>query len=146
MREFKHILVLTDFSSSSLEGISIAKALAISMGSKISILHAYRLLPGLAKVENSSGKFLKEKIEKNLKEKTNLIDSKYFERKKEPRHEFLIELGFLGDVLETYLNKYDPELIIMGTKRIQKHLRGSMVNLVIKQFNKPLLIVPQKNK
>ena len=115
------------------------------MGSKISILHAYRLLPDLAKVENSTGKTLKEKIEKSLKEKINVLNSKFFTAKEDLDHEFLVELGFLGDVLETYLIKNDPELIIMGAKGIQNNFPGSMVNQLIKRSNKPLLIVPQNN-
>ena len=78
MTKIKHILVLTDFSSCSLDGISTAKVLADTVGCKISILHAYRLLPDLVSTENSSGKSLKEKIEKSIKEKTESLESKYF--------------------------------------------------------------------
>ena len=136
MEVFNHILVLTDFSTCSLNGIDKAKELVKEKGSKISVLHAYRLLPESIENEPASGKTLKEKIEKSLLKKISILNSKYFEKTEDSKCEFVIELGFMMDVVEKYINKYDPELIIMGARGIQNKLPGSMVSQVLKKFKK----------
>ncbi|MFK7984116.1 MAG: universal stress protein [Saprospiraceae bacterium] len=132
----KNILFPTDFSKTSINALPFAVSIAKRTKAKLTIAHAYQVLPS----SKSSGITIKNQAEELIKKSlknlpTNLVEGvniKSFVMRGET-------LSFLSHISK------GCDLVIMGTKQLQtwaEQLWGQITHQFIKQTSTPVIVIP----
>ena len=145
----RRILVPVDFLNASKDAVKFAIEFAGRTGAKIYLLHAYRLIqPKILllpyfKSPVYTGPELKKELEVYAQGLFEKIESQFF-RGIEVEHEYLTEIGFPAQAIETTVNRLSIDLVIMGThnKKRKSEFWGSNTLEVIKKGICPVLAIP----
>lgn len=146
MKALKHILVPTDFSSDSVNALKHAAQIAEMCNAEISLIHAYRLIQPPEKTIGSKNILhFKKDLEKAIQNKFSEISSGLipgFSRVK-----FVSQVGFPEDVIESYVSKESPDLIVMGTLGQSRSTKifGQTLSAVVSNTDFPILAIPPGN-
>ncbi len=153
MNFISRILVPVDFLDASKDAVKFAIEFAKRTRAKISLLHAYRLIqPKILllpyfKSPVYTGPELKNELEVYSQGLFEKIESQLF-KGVEVEHEFLTEIGFPAQAIETTVNRLSIDLVIMGTlnKKKESEFWGSNTLEVIKKGICPVLAIPDGAK
>jgi nucleotide-binding universal stress UspA family protein len=152
MSFIKRILVPIDFLDSSKTAVKFAIEIAKKNRSKIFLLHAYRLMqPNIIllpyfKSEDYSGPELKKELENYSHVQYENFEREVFKDDKID-HEFLTEVGFTAQAIESTVEEKDIDLVVMGTTN-SKNVRdfwGSNTLEVIRTVKCPVLAIPNNS-
>lgn len=143
------ILVPVDFLDASKDAVKFAIEFAGRTRAKIYLLHAYRLIqPKILllpyfKSPDYTGPELKKELEVYAQGLFEKIENQFF-RGIAVEHEFLTEIGFPAQAIETTVNRLSIDLVIMGThnKKRKSEFWGSNTLEVIKKDICPVLAIP----
>lgn len=143
MKNIEGILVPVDFSENSLNALQFAMELAKKSNAKIFALHTYRLIQPSSDHAFAKGSSLKEELEKAALKKFDEVEKKYF-RESRIKYEFLLEIGFTAGVIESILDTYSIDIIVMGTSGTtgMKDLLGSTTSTIVKRVKTPVFVIP----
>jgi len=148
---YKNILVPYDFSKDALAGLQTAITLASDKNYKITLLNVIdenrpqgfdpSADATLKKRQSEEHRrFIMQLTEKRLGMLEEIIQSTNSEEKMEPK----IEFGGFVDAIETCLEKYDIDLVVMGSSgetSVAEFYKGSHATRVRKVADVPVLIV-----
>lgn len=143
------ILVPIDFSENSLHALGYAQELFKCTRTNFYILHAYadavykKLLRPTAEERKGIEKEAKSRTEKRLGEIINQIEG----IPKNPLHKFepIASFDSLVDATNDFVNQFDIDLVVMGTKGETSHNKtifGSYTIQVFKYVTCPVLAIP----
>ncbi|MBX2963851.1 MAG: universal stress protein [Cyclobacteriaceae bacterium] len=136
----KAILCALDFSSTSGEALKEAMKLANSKQSRLTVLYAYRLLQpkGTSVAEYRKQEELKASLEFDLLLKNNGAEMSV-------PVEFIIEIGFLSDRIESHVNRNKVECLVLSEQLAStiKEQQGLSFEHFMASHNIPVVIVPE---
>jgi nucleotide-binding universal stress UspA family protein len=135
------ILVATDFSPIADNAVEYAAAIAKQFEAKLILFNAFTLPVHASNTLISASGFqnLLDRNEARLKEKASLIASAY---NINVEHES--KFSYIGDELKVLLDKYNPNLIVLGMapRTLEQDLMGNTTTSAIKKLHFPILAVP----
>lgn len=141
----KTILVPTDFSDGAFKAVEYAIQFAKDFGGKLIICHAFELpaqgvnlMIDISSELERNAKIELKKLEHSIKQSINTDGISI---------EYIALIGDLNDVLKTLSEKFDANLVIMGTKGesdLASKLFGTNTVSAIKHCKITLLVVPGK--
>jgi nucleotide-binding universal stress UspA family protein len=142
----KNILVPTDFSNASHNATEYAAALAKDFQAKIILVNV--IVPPIVIEDTSASAYLMteaeilESDEELLKKEIESISEKF-----SVKVEGFIRKGSPADIIRELAKEQDAELIVMGMKGKGKSnsIFGSTTIMVMRKFNLPLFVIPEKN-
>ena len=152
--QIKKILYATDLSDSSAYAFRYAINFAKRHDAKIIILHVLDVMPTVAQIdiiEEKKRKIFKEKVTyalDRIQEKLKIFCEKEFEDDPECAERVeSIEVceGFPAEVILSKADKFDCEVIIMGTHGkglLANTFLGSTAKRVLRRTRKPVFIIP----
>jgi nucleotide-binding universal stress UspA family protein len=137
----KTILVPTDFSEASAAAADYAAGLCRELGAKLILFHAYMLPVPVSEVPFvmvTAEEMQRDSEEALRKEAERIFASKNIEV------ETLVRMGLPTDEIKDLESEKGIDLVIMGVKNAEgmQKLIGSTTNAVIRNFRKPVLVVP----
>ncbi|MCD0487826.1 universal stress protein [Pedobacter sp. MC2016-14] len=149
----KQLLVLSDFTANSAHAALMAVRLCEKLNIDLLLYHSVPFVPllpdynyGAYATEITEILFNEsiEKLKKEVKilESINGKDSDYF-----PKINYQINEGRLENNLETLAEKWDISFVVMGGRSgraIDHLLSGSQTAAVLRDFDKPILVIPEK--
>lgn len=148
MKQFKKILIPTDFSPSAAKAFQYAVKLALKFDAKVKVIHVYRADFGVPVPETMAYQMLDARREEALKKMADFIADNKFTTK-EIVLESDVEMGFPSDVVvELTKNKNEAiDLIVMGTKgehNFAEKVFGSVTANVMQNAHCPVMAIPEK--
>lgn len=140
MQAFKHILVATDFSSSSERALELAVKLATAFGAKLTLLHVWEIpvYPYMDFVLNSAD--LLRSVEEAAEQRLSDVLSDL--QKQVPTTRSLLKMGVPWEQILATATEEEVDVIVMGThgRRGVKHaLLGSVAEKVVRLAPVPVL-------
>ena len=135
----KNILYASDFSATAEQAAAYASELARRYDSRIYAVHVRPAeVYGMAPPE--SWPALREAAQEQAEQEAARLDSLFCNTK----HHSIVETGDIWEVLSALIEKYDIDLVVMGThgrKGLQKMLLGSVAENVLRRATCPVLTV-----
>lgn len=117
MKELKNILVATDFSKKPYNALAYAIKIEKICNANMSLLHAYRLIP--CSPASGEAHLLKKRLEEEIQHQFKKMFSDLM---KNTDTKLVIDciskIGFLEDVIESYIHTETVDLVVMGTSGI----------------------------
>lgn len=135
MKKYRHILIATDFSPTSLEAVDVGKNLAVELQAKLTIVHCIEPIPILiAEMQNP----LLEKAETELAKLGNNIDIDDLHLK--------IAFGHIKKALIETIEEVQADLIIVGSHGHHgiSRILGSTANAIINTAPCDVLVIRAK--
>ena len=153
----KKILIPIDFSDYSMRACDIGFEYAKIIGAEVMLFHAYysAFTPsplfyheiGQERHDNESAIKAYDRVQKDIKEMTSVIDNKISaDELPEVKYDYIIREGLPEDEIIAYAKTYRPMLIVMGTRgknRKKLDLIGSVTAEIIEVTKAPLLAIPE---
>jgi len=133
------ILCVIDFSDASKDALLAAVNIASETKSNLTVLYPYRLNQPRNVTDVTQWK---KSIDVDATNNFNRMSINLF-KDSNVLWEFKPEVGFMGDRVEAYTQKYNVGLVVMST-----HLSRASNEVFLEMLDKlkcPLLIVPEKN-
>jgi len=142
----KTLLVPTNFTDVSKNALDYAIALAAKLKTKITLLHAYH--PFLADPGHLTERY-KEELDIFRQEAEIKLDRRCTEVNKTSSHrcDFVNIEGLAKDIIVSYANESQPDLLVIGTESLSPLDRivfGTVTGKVLKEANCDLLVIPEK--
>ena len=147
----KKILVPTDFSEPANNALTLAAQIAKRTDAKIYLLHIVEPIKSYvaatdgmyidASVEQKYIDYLKDNAKEQLNKVTKVEDFQGIE------HEKLVALGTIFSTINEHIDRYDIDLLIMGTQGVSgldELLIGSNTEKVVRTAHCPVLTVKNK--
>ena len=153
----KQVFIPVDFSDYSMRACEIGFEYASELGADVMLFHAYyeAFTPsslfyhetGQERHDNESAIKAYDRVQKDIKEMTSVIDKKISDGEMpEVKYDYIISEGLPEDEIIAYAKTYRPTLIVMGTRgknRKKLDLIGSVTSEIIETTNVPLLAIPE---
>jgi nucleotide-binding universal stress UspA family protein len=153
MKSPLHIFVPVDFKARSVNAVKRAVELANLLESKLFICHVYNrpyiiLDPDLGydedtviRIENYSLRRIAEKVDEHFDELVKEVPELTT-----VAHECVKEIGSVVDTIVNSVEKYEIDLIIMGTRGLSglKELFGNKTSDVVEQVSCPVLVIHEE--
>jgi len=143
----KNILLPTDFSENAWSAAIYALKLYQNLDCKFYFLNSYKMK--VSTMSSFSNKLL-ETVSNQAKDELKEIKNKAENYNTNTNHEFeiIISSGDLYDAIDASIEKYNIDLIVMGTKGAtgakELFLGSNTVNIIKKVKKAPVLIVPDR--
>jgi nucleotide-binding universal stress UspA family protein len=142
MQTFKHILVPTDFSASSVRAVELATTLATVFNAELTLFHAWEIsvYPYMEYVLSSQN--LMRSLEKAAGQR--LEESLLELKERVPRAESMLKAGVPWQEIVAACKALHADLIVMGThgrRGINHALLGSVAEKVVRLSTAPVLTV-----
>jgi nucleotide-binding universal stress UspA family protein len=143
----ENILAAVDFSTTSKNSAEYAANLARYFNGKLTLFHAYRI-----PVLNTEAGYMpplydtKKEAEAEIKKWVRQLREEF----KDLDIDYVLEMGFAGDLIEEVAKDKDCDLIVVGlanqNSALKEYLVGSVSTKVAQNSLIPVLIVPEKVK
>ncbi len=145
MKELKNILVPTDFSSNAHKALLCAIQIAKATGANLCLMHAYRLILSERGTDKRNAHLYKAEKEENIRDKFQQLQRTVLADFPN-RAICLSQIGFLEDVVESYLMNEKVDLIVMGTRGTSQvyPVFGRALSAVVAASIVPVLAVPER--
>ncbi len=157
--EISKILVPVDYSEYSILACRYALKIAQKTAASITIFHsfyspAYDLI-SLTGNKTTQNKLWDEVTSKLMKEETKNINAFYKKITKQKEWQgfsesnIILEVkpGLAKDEIQKFANQYEPDLVIMGTRGVDKKensILGSTTEIAIKKLKFPVIAIPEE--
>ena len=138
-------LVATDFSENSNKAIEYAASMANVLDAKITLIHAWQVMPvgaGIEEVGMAQNIETMERESKEILQKT--VDN--FSKKYPVFERTISQQGFPAEVLEEVYKNIKPDLVVAGRKgqgAVSRAIFGSVSSRLVESDMRPLLIIPE---
>lgn len=157
--EISKILVPVDYSEYSILACRYALKIAQKTAASITVFHsfyspAYDLI-SLTGNKTTQNKLWDEVTSKLMKEETKNINAFYKKITKQKEWQgfsesnIILEVkpGLAKDEIQKFANQYEPDLVIMGTRGVDKKensILGSTTEIAIKKLKFPVIAIPEE--
>lgn len=139
----KHIIVPTDFSDRADNAANYAAALAKQMGATLVLAHGYRMPHADATMVERTGSTMEGRPSEDLDEMVEIIGNR--EGNEDLNIKSFHVYATVSELLEEAIEKFEPELVVMGTKGSGglNSIFGSNTAAAILDVRCPILVVPE---